>query len=143
MVLGKRLIQTVEDERIALVGAWQKYAPPTTGVPFFIDSPGVIAGSGKSTILCVSSTWLMFGILISRISSTIIQDIDNMRAAGLAMLAFYYFDSWESKKQDLYGLLSFFFFFFFEFKFIVCSLSHWTYYESGTCAGLMIIVGSK
>jgi len=29
-----------------------------------------------------------------------------MRAAGLAMLAFYYFDSRESKKQDLYGLLS-------------------------------------
>ena len=29
-----------------------------------------------------------------------------MRAAGQAMLAYYYFDSRESKKQDLYGLLS-------------------------------------
>ena len=29
-----------------------------------------------------------------------------MRAAGLAMLAYYYFDPRESKKQDLYGLLS-------------------------------------
>jgi len=29
-----------------------------------------------------------------------------MRAAGLAILAYYYFDSRESKKQDLYGLLS-------------------------------------
>jgi len=29
-----------------------------------------------------------------------------MRADGLAILAFYYFDSRESKKQDLYGLLS-------------------------------------
>ena len=29
-----------------------------------------------------------------------------MRVAGLAMLAYYYFDSRDSKKQDLYGLLS-------------------------------------
>jgi len=40
------------------------------------------------------------------ISSTIIQDIDQDRAVGLAKLAFYYFDSRESKKQDLYGVLS-------------------------------------
>src|SRR5579863_8867532 len=48
----------------------------------------------------------MFEILISQISSTIIQDIDHMRADRLAMVAYYYFDSRESKKQDLYGLLS-------------------------------------
>jgi len=62
MVLGKQPIRTVEGERVVLVGSWQKYVPPTTGVPFFIDSPGVIVGSGKSTLLCVSSTWLVFGI---------------------------------------------------------------------------------
>ena len=45
----------------------------------------------------------------------------------------------------VYGLVAAFWSgdFFFEFEFIVCSLSHWTYYESGTCAGLMIIVGSE
>jgi hypothetical protein len=45
-------------------------------------------------------------MLISPISSAIIQDIDTKRVAGSAMLAYYYFDSRESTKQDLYGLLS-------------------------------------
>ena len=48
----------------------------------------------------------MFEIFDTRISSAIIQHIDQMRAAGLAVLAYYYFDSRESKKQDLYGLLA-------------------------------------
>jgi len=34
MVLGEQPIQTVEGERAAPVGAWQKYVPPTAGVPF-------------------------------------------------------------------------------------------------------------
>src|SRR6266576_3798195 len=38
--------------------------------------------------------------------STIIQDIQCMHAAGLATLAYYYFDFRDVKKQDLYGLLS-------------------------------------
>ena len=39
-------------------------------------------------------------------SSTIIQDIDSMRKAGLAALAFFYFDFREDQKRDLRGLLS-------------------------------------
>jgi hypothetical protein len=38
--------------------------------------------------------------------SAIIQDIQRMHAAGLATLAYYYFDFRDVKKQDLYGLLS-------------------------------------
>ena len=38
--------------------------------------------------------------------STIIQDIEHMRVAGLAMMAYYYFDFRDAKKQDCYGLLS-------------------------------------
>jgi hypothetical protein len=38
--------------------------------------------------------------------SAIIQDIEPMRAAGLATLAYYYFDFRDVKKQDCYGLLS-------------------------------------
>ena len=38
--------------------------------------------------------------------SAIIQDIQSMHAAGLATLAYYYFDFHDGKKQDLYGLLS-------------------------------------
>src|SRR5712671_817270 len=38
--------------------------------------------------------------------SAIIQDILGMRAAGLATMAYYYFDFRDVKKQDCYGLLS-------------------------------------
>jgi hypothetical protein len=38
--------------------------------------------------------------------SAIIQDIERMRAAGLATMAYYYFDFRDVKKQDCYGLLS-------------------------------------
>jgi NACHT domain len=40
------------------------------------------------------------------ISSAIIQDIEDLRAAELATMAYYYFDFRDVKKQDLYGLLS-------------------------------------
>ena len=39
-------------------------------------------------------------------SSAIIQDVQDMQAAGLAMMAYYYFDFRDVKKQDRYGLLS-------------------------------------
>ncbi len=40
------------------------------------------------------------------IRSAIIEDIEDMHAAGLAMMAYYYFDFRDDKKQDCYGLLS-------------------------------------
>jgi NACHT domain len=40
------------------------------------------------------------------ISSAIIQDIEALRAAGLATLAYYYFDFRDVRKQDRNGLLS-------------------------------------
>jgi hypothetical protein len=40
------------------------------------------------------------------IRSTIIQDIEGRHAAGLATMAYYYFDFRDVKKQDCYGLLS-------------------------------------
>jgi hypothetical protein len=38
--------------------------------------------------------------------SAVIQDIEGMHAAGLATMAYYYFDFRDVKKQDCYGLLS-------------------------------------
>ena len=38
--------------------------------------------------------------------SAIIHDVEGMRAAGLATIAYYYFDFRDVKKQDCYGLLS-------------------------------------
>jgi hypothetical protein len=40
------------------------------------------------------------------VRSAIIQDIEGMHAAGLATMAYYYFDFRDVKKQDCYGLLS-------------------------------------
>jgi hypothetical protein len=40
------------------------------------------------------------------VRSAIIQDIERMHAAGLAMMAYYYFDFRDVKKQDCYGFLS-------------------------------------
>src|SRR5258707_15295064 len=45
-------------------------------------------------------------LLIERVRSAIIQDIERMHAAGLATMAYYYFDFRDVKKQDCYGLLS-------------------------------------
>ena len=40
------------------------------------------------------------------IRSAIVQDVERMHAAGLATMAYYYFDFRDVKKQDCYGLLS-------------------------------------
>ncbi len=40
------------------------------------------------------------------VRSAIIQDVERMHAAGLATMAYYYFDFRDFKKQDCYGLLS-------------------------------------
>ena len=38
--------------------------------------------------------------------SAVIQDVESMRATGLATMAYYYFDFRDVKKQDCYGLIS-------------------------------------
>ena len=50
--------------------------------------------------------WVCLRLFITAIRSAIIQDIERSHAAGLATMAYYYFDFRDSKKQDCYGLLS-------------------------------------
>jgi hypothetical protein len=45
-------------------------------------------------------------LFIAPVRSAIIQDVERMHAAGLATMAYYYFDFRDVKKQDCYGLLS-------------------------------------
>jgi len=45
-------------------------------------------------------------LFIMSARSAIIQDIEVRHAAGLATVAYYYFDFRDAKKQDCYGLLS-------------------------------------
>jgi hypothetical protein len=65
-----------------------------------------IAGSGKSILLYVAPHLLTLRFIKSPPSSSIIHDIEVMRAAGLATMAYYYFDFRDVKKQDRYGLVS-------------------------------------
>jgi hypothetical protein len=45
-------------------------------------------------------------LFIVPIRSAVIQDVEAIHAAGLATIAYYYFDFRDVKKQDCYGLLS-------------------------------------
>jgi hypothetical protein len=50
--------------------------------------------------------WVYSRLSIVPFRSAIIQDIRGMHAAGLASMAYYYFDFRDVKKQDCFGLLS-------------------------------------
>ena len=64
------------------------------------------AGAGKSTLLYVITLSDSSKLFRVPFRSTIIEDIDRRQAAGLATMAYYYFDFRDVKKQDCYGLLS-------------------------------------
>ena len=64
------------------------------------------AGSGKSTLLYVMALCVRSMLLMVPTRSAIIQDVEDMHAAGLASMGYYYFDFRDVKKQDCYGLLS-------------------------------------
>ena len=64
-----------------------------------------VAGAGKSVLWYVKLFIFLSGT--HRVgSSTIIEDIDAMRKAGLASLAFFYCDFREDQKKGLRGMLS-------------------------------------
>jgi hypothetical protein len=65
-----------------------------------------VAGAGKSVLWYVKLLIFPSRELIVLASSTIIEDVDAMRKAGLASLAFFYCDFREDQKKDLRGLLS-------------------------------------
>src|SRR6266436_1295394 len=75
-------------------------------VAYSNTSADFTAGAGKSTLLYVLNCYLRPRLFLIPISSAIVQDIKRMRAAGLATMAYYYFDFRDVKKQDCYGLLS-------------------------------------
>jgi NACHT domain len=67
-----------------------------------------VAGAGKSVFWYVRLFTFLFPSRnhIVLASSTIIEHVDSMRKAGLASLAFFYFDFREDQKKELRGLLS-------------------------------------
>jgi hypothetical protein len=96
----------LEVYRIAVVDPWETYDSPTASVSFLLTASDFVAGCGKSTLLYVVLQWSYSRRLILPISSAIIQEIEGLRVAGLATMAYYYFDFRDVKKQDRDGLLS-------------------------------------
>jgi hypothetical protein len=76
---------------------------PMSALPILIDCT---AGAGKSTLLYVITSLDDLRSFTVPARSAIIQDVKGMHAAGLATMAYYYFDFRDVKKQDCYGLLS-------------------------------------
>jgi hypothetical protein len=60
----------------------------------------------ERSLVCHFSTGTEVTKLILSRSSTIIEDLEDLRRAGLASLAYYYFDFKDSGKQDRRGLLA-------------------------------------
>jgi NACHT domain len=65
-----------------------------------------VAGAGKSVFWYVKCMIFPYQEFIVLDSSTIIEDVEAMRKAGLASLAFFYCDFREDQKKELRGLLS-------------------------------------
>jgi hypothetical protein len=64
-----------------------------------------LAGSGKSVLWCAVSRVLRFGLPKLSASSAVIQDILTLRDAGLALMAYFYFDFRDTDKQNHRNLL--------------------------------------
>jgi hypothetical protein len=74
-------------------------------VPLLISSY-IAAGSGKTVLSCVPPQPFFLGPLTLSASSSIIEEIDDMRRMGLATISIFYFDFRDRGKQDVRHLLS-------------------------------------
>ena len=71
-----------------------------------MDNFTIKAGSGKSVIWYVHLTEFPQRDLMRLASSTIIENVDDMREHGLALLGFFYCDFRDDNKNKLRGLVS-------------------------------------
>jgi len=98
----------MEIERVTPVDTWEAYVSSITIVilPLMISSDSWIGEKHSSVRIPLVVHWLCSNSFIFPTSSAIVQEIEGMRAAGLARMAYYYLDFRDVKKQSLYGLLS-------------------------------------
>ncbi len=93
----------MEGDRLSPVDPRESY-----GFPQFSSYPAddcFVAGSGKSVLWWVSQINIYQRSSLV-ISSSIIRDMESIRATGLASVAYYYFDFKDAGKQDRRGLLT-------------------------------------
>jgi len=82
-----------------------RYSPEIGGLAE-VNVFAFVAGAGKSVFWYAIFSILPFREFMALGSSAVIDDIDAMRKAGLASLAFFYCDFREDQKRELRGLLS-------------------------------------
>jgi hypothetical protein len=97
----------MEGQGVDVVDSWQTYVFQTTDQSLILISLLIVQRGRGRARFCESSFYMSVqGLFIAPVRSAIIQDIERMRAVGLATMAYYYFDFRDVKKQDCYGLLS-------------------------------------
>jgi len=84
------------------VGGFIRYVSVFTEM----DHLTIVAGSGKSVIWYVCLTKFPRRDLMELASSSIIENVDDMRKRGLALLGFFYCDFRDDNKKNLRGLVS-------------------------------------
>ena len=102
----------MEIERILLVDPRETYVSPITIMALTLTKTSYSNSwigekySSVRAITSISFAVLKLSDIFNHYSSAIIQDIEDMCAAGLASMAYYYFDFRDVKKQNIHGLLS-------------------------------------
>jgi len=106
LVTWKQYLQGMEVYWLSFVDPWETYVPLIFTVCDLLISPGFVAGSGKSILwFVVPHPLFVEENLIPLISSSIIQDIMSSCEAGLASMAYFYFDFRDADKQNRRNLL--------------------------------------
>jgi hypothetical protein len=70
------------------------------------DSPQYYSRLGKNSAFVRTTTITLLGLLMLSTSSSIIEDVQDMRQMGLALISFFYFDFRDGGKQEVRHLLS-------------------------------------
>lgn len=92
--------------KFSIMDPWKTSVSRTPTLSIGLILLASAAGAGKSVLWCVDLQIFLLLELISLTSSAIIEDIDGLRKAGLASLAFFYCDFKDDKKKDRRGLLA-------------------------------------
>ena len=96
----------MEGKWVTVVDSWKTYVFRTTDECLAsITCSSYSGGRKKHTAVC-QIVIRSFEVVDGASRSAIIQDVKGMHTAGLARMAYYYFDFRDVKKQDCYGLLS-------------------------------------
>ena len=105
MVFSGMRLYGVEREGFPVVDLRKAYVSyislATILIPFF-----ALAGSGKSILMYVIPYCNQPSSFMGSTRSSIIKEVNRMRKAGLASMAYFYFDFRDTQKQDRRGLLS-------------------------------------